>query len=430
MRDPIGAPASWLARAIRDGRLSSEEVVRAHLQHIGQVNPRLNAIVWVTNESAIRQAKAADRKLAKRGYEPPPLHGVPFTAKDIFDTAGVATTAGLRKLKDNVPDKDATVIARMRSAGAILIGKSNCPPGGTGGESWNPLHGGTRNPYDLARSPGASSSGEAAIIAAAGSPLGIGSDSGGSIRLPAHYCGIAALKPTTGWVPSTGAYGLVGGLMDPRSQVGPMARYVNDLAMVLPLLCGPDGLDSGVVPMPPRRRRPKLNGLKVAWYADDGIATPNKATAAAVQAAMRALQDAGCRVTEARPPGLAEAREVSRGYWERVRMTHERLIARLDQFRTSLLQFFGGYDLILTPVAAEPAPLYRAKIPLDDQYSYTVPYSLGGNPAVVVRAGTSPEGLPIGVQVVARNWRDYTALAAAAWIEKQLGGWRPASLGA
>src|SRR5439155_214109 len=311
MRDPVGAPASWLARAIRDGRLSSEEVVRAHLEHIGAVNPRLNAIVWVTNESAIRQAKAADRHLAKRGFEPPPLHGVPFTAKDIFDTAGVATTAGLRKLKNNVPDKDATVIARMRSAGAILLGKSNCPPGGTGGESWNPLHGGTRNPYDLTRSPGASSSGEAAI-----------------------------------------------------------------------------------------------------------------------QPAVHALAAAGCRVTEARPQGLVEAREVTRGYWGRVRMTHERLINAWDQFRTQLLSFMQSYDLILTPVAADAAPLYRAKIPIDDQYSFTVPYSLGGNPAVVVRAGTSPEGLPIGMQVVARNWRDYAALAAAGWIEKQLGGWQPASLGA
>lgn len=404
--------------------------MRAHLQHIGQVNPRLNAIVWVTNESAVRQAKAADRKLAKRGFDPPPLHGVPFTAKDIFDTAGVATTAGLRKLKDNVPDRDATVIARMRSAGAILIGKSNCPPGGTGGESWNPLHGGTRNPYDLTRSPGASSSGEAAIIAAGGSPLGIGSDSGGSIRLPAHYCGIAALKPTTGWVPSTGAYGLVGGLMDPRSQVGPMARYVNDLALVLPILCGPDGIDSGVIPMPPRRRRPKLNGLKVAWYVDDGMVHPGKATIAAVQAAVHALDGAGARVTEARPPGLVETREITQGYWGRVHMTHERLISRWDQFRTQLLAFMSSYDLIVTPVSGEPAPLYREKIPIDDQYSYTVPYSLGGNPAVVVRAGTSPEGLPIGVQVVARNWRDYAALAAAGWIEKELGGWRPASLGA
>ena len=430
MRDPVGAPASWLARAIRDGRLSSEEVVRAHLEHIGAVNPRLNAMVWVTNESAIRQAKAADRHLAKRDFEPPPLHGVPFTAKDIFDTAGVATTAGLRKLKDNVPDKDATVIARMRSAGAILLGKSNCPPGGTGGESWNPLHGGTRNPYDLARSPGASSSGEAAIIAAAGSPIGIGSDSGGSIRVPAAYCGIAALKPTTGWVPSTGAYGLAGGLMDPRSQVGPMARYVNDLALVLPLLVGPDGVDSAVIPMPPRRRRPKLHGLKVAWYADDGLVPSTKPTVTVLQAAVHALSEAGCRCTEARPPGLEEAREVTLGYWGQVRMTHERLIVKWDRFRTRLLEFMASYDLILTPVAADVAPLYRAKIPGVDQYSYTIPYSLGGNPAVVVRAGTSPEGLPIGVQVVARNWRDYAALAAAAWIEKQLGGWQPASLGA
>jgi len=430
MRDPVGAPASWLARAIRDGRLSSEEVVRAHLEHIGAVNPRLNAMVWVTNESAIREAKAADRHLAKRDFEPPPLHGVPFTAKDIFDTAGVATTAGLRKLKNNVPDKDATVIARMRAAGAILLGKSNCPPGGSGGQSWNPLHGGTRNPYDLARSPGASSSGEAAIIAAAGSPIGIGSDSGGSIRVPAAYCGIAALKPTTGWVPSTGAYGLAGGLMDPRSQVGPMARYVNDLALVLPLLVGPDGVDSAVIPMPPRRRRPKLHGLTVAWYADDGLVPSTKPTVTALQAAVHALSEAGCRCTEARPPGLEEAREVTLGYWGQVRMTHERLIVKWDRFRTRLLEFMATYDLILTPVAADVAPLYRAKIPSVDQYSYTIPYSLGGNPAVVVRAGTSPEGLPIGVQVVARNWRDYAALAAAGWIEKQLGGWQPASLGA
>jgi amidase len=209
-----------------------------------------------------------------------------------------------------------------------------------------------------------------------------------------------------------------------------MARFVNDLALVLPILCGPDGLDSGVIPMPPRRRRPKLNGMKVAWYTDDGMVHPSKPTVNAVQAAVHALSDAGARVTEARPPGLLEAREITRGYWGRIHMTHERLFSRWDGFRSTLLSFMSSFDLIVTPVAGEAAPLYRAKIPLDDQYSYTVPYSLGGNPAVAVRAGTSPEGLPIGVQVVARNWRDYAALAAAAWIEKQLGGWRPASLGA
>src|SRR6202521_4070954 len=265
MRDIIGAPAGWLARAIRTKQVSSLEVVRAHLEHIHTVNPRLNAVVFATGESALKQARAADRKNSKRKPELGPLHGVPFTAKDIFDTAGLPTTAGLRRLARTIPDRDAPVVARMRAAGAIMIGKTNCPPGGIGDDSANSVHGGTRNPYDIARSPGASSSGEAAIIAAGGSPIGIGSDSGGSIRLPAHYCGIAALKPTVGLIPSTGAYGLPGGLTDPRSQVGPMARFVSALALTLPLLVGPDGTDSAVVPVPLAKRTPKPKGLKVAW---------------------------------------------------------------------------------------------------------------------------------------------------------------------
>src|ERR1700704_2012928 len=303
MRDIIGAPATWLARAIRTKKVSSLEVVRAHLEHIHTVNPRLNAVVFATAESALKQARNADRRNTRKN-DLGPLHGVPFTAKDIFDTAGLPTTAGLRMLRSNIPDRDATGSARMPEAGAILISQANCPPGGTGGATWNPLHGGTRNPYDISRSPGASSSGEAAIIAAGGSPLGIGRDAGGSIRMPAHYCGIAALKPTTGLVPGTGAYGLVGGLTDSRSQVGPMARFVSDLALTLPLLVGPDGIDSGVVPVPLARRTPKLKGLKVAWYSDDGLAKPTHAIAAVVKAAAHALADAGCEVTEARPPGL------------------------------------------------------------------------------------------------------------------------------
>ncbi|HXJ32177.1 MAG TPA: amidase, partial [Gemmatimonadales bacterium] len=310
MRDIIGAPAGWLARAIRTRQVSSLEVVRAHLEHIHTVNPRLNAVVFATGESALKQARAADRR--NRGKaELGPLHGVPFTAKDIFDTEGLPTTAGLRMLRSNIPDRDATVVARMRGAGAILIGKTLCPPGGVGDDSWNSLHGGTRNPYDIARSPGTSSSGEAAIIAAGGSPAGLGSDSGGSIRMPAHYCGIAALKPTTGLVPSTGAYALPGGLTDPRSQVGPMARFVSDLALMLPVLVGPDGVDSGVVPVPLARRTPKLKGLRVAWYADDGIARPTPTIASVVRAASRALAAAGCIVTEERPPALHEAHQVT-----------------------------------------------------------------------------------------------------------------------
>jgi amidase len=427
MRDIIGAPAGWMARAIRTKKVSSLEVVRAHLEHIHTVNPRLNAVVFATGESALKQARAADRKNKGKAVLGP-LHGVPFTAKDIFDTEGLPTTAGLRMLRSNIPDRDATVVARMRGAGAILIGKTLCPPGGVDGDSWNSLHGGTRNPYDIARSPGASSSGEAAIIAAGGSPAGLGSDSGGSIRMPAHYCGIAALKPTTGLVPSTGAYALPGGLSDPRSQVGPMARFVSDLALMLPVLVGPDGIDSGVVPVPLAKRTPKLRGLKVAWYADDGIARPTPAIAAVVRSASRALADAGCVVTEARPPALHEAHQVTLGYWGDKRMSHDRLFRRWDAFRTEMLGFMSGFDLILSPVAPDIAPLYRSKVVAPNMYSYTSPYSLSGNPCVVVRAGTSHEGLPIGVQVVGRNWQDDVALRAAYAIERALGGWRPASV--
>jgi amidase len=427
LRDVIGAPAAWLARAIKSKQISSLEVVRAHLDHIHTVNPRLNAVVFATAESAIKEARAADRH-NKRKSSLGPLHGVPFTAKDIFNSAGLPTTAGLRMLRTHIPAHDATVIARMRRAGAILIGKTNCPPGGVGNDSWNPLHGGTRNPYDVNRSPGGSSSGEAAIIAAGGSPLGIGSDSGGSIRMPAHYCGIAALKPTAGLIPVTGAYGLPGGLSDPRSQAGPMARYVTDLELTLPVLVGPDGFDSGVVPVPLPKRVPKLAGLKVAWYADDGIAKPTPAISATVRAAARALAADGCSVSEERPPDLVEAQQVTLAYWGRRRMSHERMYQRWDAYRTELLEFMSRFDLILSPVAPEVAPLYRAKSKADHQYTYTVPYSLTGNPCAVVRAGTSPENMPIGVQVVARNWNDLVALRAARAIERALGGWRPASV--
>jgi len=426
VRDVIGAPAGWLARKIAARELSSVEVVRAHLEHIHTVNPRLNAVVFATAESAIKEARAADRRNKPKSVLGR-LHGVPFTAKDIFNTAGLPTTAGLRMLRSRIPDHDATVVARMRRAGAILIGKTNCPPGGSDEDGWSPARGGTRNPYDINRSPGVTSSGEAAIIAAGGSPLGIGSDSGGSIRLPAHYCGVAALKPTAGLIPVTGAYGLAGGVTDTRSQVGPMARYVSDLRIALRVLAGPDGIDSGVVPVR-AWRSPRLEGLHVAWYADDGMARPTSAVAATVKAAARALSQAGCIVTEERPPSLGDAYQVTLAFWGRKHMSHERMYQRWDAFRSTVLRFMSRFELVLSPVAPDIAPLLRLKPAGNHQLSYTVPYSLSGNPCVVVRAGTSPENLPIGVQVVARNFQDAMALKAARAIERSLGGWRPASV--
>jgi amidase len=427
VRDVIGAPAGWLARAIRAKKLSSVEVVRAHLEHIHTVNPRLNAVVFATAESAVKEARAADRRARSGKAVLGRLHGVPFTAKDIFNTAGLPNTAGVRMPRSRIPDHDATVVARMRRAGAILIGKTNCPPGGSDEDGWTPSRGATRNPYDINRSPGGTSSGEAAIIAAGGSPLGLGSDSGGSIRLPAHYCGVAALKPTAGLIPVTGAYGLVGGLSDTRSQVGPMARYVSDLRIALRVLAGPDGVDSGVVPVK-AWTAPKLEGLRVAWYADDGLSRPAPIIAATVKAAARALADAGCSITEERPPSLGDAYQLTLAWWGRKHMSHDRMFERWDAFRSAVLKFMSRFDLILSPVAPDVAPLIRIKPVGDHQLSYTVPYSLSGNPCVVVRAGTSPENLPIGVQVVAANWHDATALRAARAIERRLGGWRPASV--
>jgi amidase len=427
MEEIFSASALSLGRAIRARRVSSAEVVAAYLQHIDQVNPAINAVVQRVDDGARAEAQAADAALA-RGERGGPLHGVPFTVKDIFDVAGVVSAAGLVERATFVPERDAVVIARMRGAGAILLGKTNCPPGGTGVVTDNPVYGATRNPYDLGRSPSGSSGGEAAVLAAGASPLGLGSDSGGSIRTPAHYCGIAALRPTVGRVPNTGAFELPGGLTDPRSQIGPMSRWVEDLGPVLAIIAGIDWRDSGVIPMPlADPTSVELRDLRVAYYTDDGMAPPTPETAQAVRDAARSLADAGAAVEETRPPHLDQGWDITQRYWRSFELTGEEtqhLTDDWDGFRTTMLGFVERYDLILCPVADEPA------VPqgIEGNGIYCLPYSLTGYPCAVVRAGTSPEGLPIGVQVVARPWREDVALAAAGQIESALGGWRPPPL--
>jgi amidase len=427
MDEIIGASALSLGRAIRDRRVSSAEVVAAYLEQIDQVNPAINAVVQRVDERARAAAAAADAALA-RGETGGPFHGVPFTVKDIFDVAGVVSAAGLEERADYVPERDAVVVTRMRAAGAILLGKTNCPPWGAGSFTENPLYGVTRNPYDLDRSPSGSSGGEAAAIAAGASPLGLGSDSGGSIRTPAHYCGIAALRPTVGRVPNTGAFELPGGLSDPRSQIGPMSRWIEDLGPVLAIIAGVDWHDSGVVPMPLADAGDvELRGLRVAFYADDGTAPPTPETVQAVQDAARALAGAGAVIEETRLPHLDQMWDITLRYWRSAELSGaeiQQLMLDWDQFRTTMLGFVERYHLILCPVADEPA------LPLGEEsnVSYCLPYSLTGYPCVVVRAGTSPAGLPIGVQVVARPWREDVALAAARLVESALGGWSPPPL--
>ena len=462
------ASAAALARAIRDREFSSSAVVDAYLQRIEAVNPGLNAVVQLTADAARSQARAADAALA-RGEALGPLHGVPMTLKDSIDTAGVITTGGTKGRASFIPPHDATVAARLRAAGAILLGKTNTPELTLAYETDNLVYGRTNNPYDLSRTPGGSSGGAAALIAAGGSPLDIGSDTGGSIRLPAHFCGIAGIKPTAGRVPRTGHILPLGGLGDTFShtQLGPMARRVEDLILTLPLIAGADGHDPAIVPMPlGDPRAVDLGNLRVAFYTDNGIKSPTPEIAAVVQSTAAMLAEAGLAVEEARPSGMEQLHDVGGRLWiadagagvkrllaaagTREVSPHlqrflsfvegsppgaglsaaevDFLLIELEQCRSRMLSFLNDYDLILCPVCAFPALLHGTFWEQLPAFSYTSVYNHTGWPAAVVRAGTSPEGLPIGVQVVARPWREDVALAAAQQIEAAFGGWRPPAL--
>jgi amidase len=429
------ASATALARRIRDRELSSEEVVQAHLQRIAAINLRLNAVVQLAGDMALEDAHAADRALA-RGQQVGALHGVPFTVKDWIDTAGLPCTGGDPAFRTRVPAQDATVVARMRRAGGILLGKTNVMVD-------NPVYGRTNNPYNLGYSTTGSSSGEAALIAAGGSPLGLGSDSGGSIRQPSHACGICGLKPTTGRLPLTGHFPFISAVNDPRTTIGPMARFVEDLALVLPILAGEDWADPSVIPMPLADwRAVDIHTLRVAWYTQHEGAAPTRETEQICRQAAQVLADTGMRVEETLPPRIAEASAITRQYWQRPESASaeawvpdgeaqlssievEQHLFHWDRFRRALIGFMADYDVILTPTAERPATPHGSDA---GWIPYTLPYSLTGWPCVVVRAGTDPHGLPIGVQVVARPWRDDVTLAVAQVIEATLGGWQAPTL--
>jgi amidase len=446
-----------LASAIRSREVSSVEVVQAFLDRIETVNPKINAIVALAGDEALDAARAADAQLS-RGELTGPLHGVPMTIKDSIDTAGIVTTYGTTGRTKFVPTKDATVVARLKSAGAILMGKTNTPEFTLSYETSNSIYGVTNNPYDLTRTPGGSSGGASAILAAGGSPFDIGSDYGGSIRLPSHCTGIAGIKPTSGRVPRTGHAFPFGGLLDAFQQLGPMARHVSDLSLLLPILAGPDWIDPYVVPMSLQDpAKVNLQALRVSFHTDNGIQTPTPAISHVVSAAASVLSDAGARVEEARPTGIESSYDVTMDAWNRCdaplvkkllkaagtsqeestlqwlfeipAATDENIVdvvMRADYCRSQMLSFMESYDVILCPVNALPAMNHRTEDAQDLRpFSYTMTYNLTGWPGAVVRGGTSPEGLPIGVQIVAPPWREDIVLAVAQLLESELGGFQP-----
>lgn len=454
--DLVSKSATELGKLIREKQVSSVELVEAYLKQIEAVNPRINAVVAVCADRAKAEAKMADAKLA-RGEVSGPLHGVPFTIKDSLETEGVVSTAGSLGLKKYIPSKDATVVARLRKGGAILLGKTNTPEftlgGGTRG-TYNLVYGQTNNPYNTAHSPRGSSGGAGAIVSACGSAFDIGSDFGGSIRSPAHACGVVGLKPTTGRVPRTGHWPGYGGAFDSYQQLGPLARWVEDMVTILPIISGPDFRDAAAVPAPlGDPALVDLKGLRVAYYVDNKVVTPTPETQSMVRAAAKVFAELGARVKEDFHGGDALGNEIRTkltkadgGAWYqrlldragtkepspgiKVNLTGITIptseftdyMERQDALRSRLLGWMKDYDLILCPTNAFPAPAHDKPVP--QNAGYTSIYNLTTWPAVVVRYGTSAEGLPLGLQIVGQPWKEDLILAAAHHLEKT-GGWKP-----
>ncbi len=461
----VFASAAALARGIRAKRFSSEEVVKAYLKRIEAVNPKLNAIVLLTADSAVAQAREADRVVA-RGARFGPLHGVPMTVKDSVDTEGVITTGATKGYVKRLAEGDAVVVARMKAAGAILLGKTNLPEMGMACETDNLVFGRANNPYDLVRSTAGSSGGEASIIAAGGSPIGIGSDAGGSIRLPAHFCGVVGMRQSNGRIPISGHIPVKGmGVAMDFAVLGLMSRFVEDIALGLPLISGPDSWDPAIFPMPWNDpARVSLRGLRLAFYTDNGIQSADADTDRTVRETAKALAEAGMKVEEKRPNGISRVREVffglfgpdggvafrkfleSIGSSEIHPMTQQTIDAMKKYAQPSLegiietmgnrfgirvmmLKFMQNCDLLLSPVAATPAtPHRRFQAAIPESISFTCLHNLTGWPAISVRAGTSRDGLPIGVQIAALPWREDIVLRAAQHVETVMGGWNKTGL--
>jgi amidase len=461
--------ATEIAALIHARAVSPVEVVEAHLQRIEQINPTLNAIVTLAPD-ALDRARAAESARAT-GEETGPLHGVPLTVKDTIETEGLRTVSGSRLLTEHVPVRDAAVVARLKSAGAIILGKTNTPEMAAYYECDNPVFDRTNNPYDLSRTSGGSSGGEAAAIAACLSPGGIGSDLAGSIRLPAHFCGVAGLKPTMGRVSMDGHIPAATGTLSLGAGIGPMARSVADLSMLFGVMADAIQSETGSRDALRDRDDARLQGLRMAWYADDGVAPVTRETRDAVVASAKALGDRGLEVDEAKPPGVADGfrlwidlfagvvteqlREFYRGredqagpqvaamlrkFDERSKLNDrvsetKRLAAAVadrEQLREELLRWMKTTPLILAPVGSTSAFEHGARrVEVDGEsisvwraFSYSQTFNVYGLPSVSVPVGWSADGLPIGVQIVGRPFAEQTVLAAAALLEAALGGWQ------
>ncbi len=451
--------ASKLAGLIRDREVSPIAVVEAYLHRIEQLNPTLNAIVTLAPDLREKAKKAEAAVMS--GNHLGALHGVPITIKDTIETAGLRTTSGSVMRAQFVPEQDAPSVARLKAAGAIILGKTNTAEMAMDYTADNPVFGRTNNPYDLSRTPGGSSGGEAAAITACMSPVGLGTDLAGSIRIPSHFCGIAGLKPTTGRVSSAGQFPPSIGPYSLGAAIGPMARCIQDLQLLFGVL-----VESETPTKSLDHYRLGMRGWRVAWYANDDVVPVPEETRCAVEKAARALADAGLVAEECRPPGVergfdlwlklfsrasvVQLREVYSGHekeagpfvrW-RLATADETPALALDEYisawmerdrlRLTLNQWMNAIPLLVAPVGATAAFKHEThKVTVGGRtfstfraFSYAQTFNVFDLPCVCVPAGRSPEGLPIGVQIIGRPFAEQAVLAAAAIVEEALGGWQ------
>ncbi len=453
-------PLHWwtardLAAAIRRRELSAREVVAWHLDRIAAVNPRVNAIVSLRPEEALAEAEAADRRAARAGAEVGPLHGLPIAIKDLVDTAGIRTTYGSAAFADHVPAADDLLVRRLRAAGAIVVGKTNTPEFGVGSHTFNAVFGTTRNPWALDRSAGGSSGGAGAALAAGMLPIADGSDHGGSIRNPSSFNNVVGLRPTPGLVPTGGD----GDLWDVAAVVGPMARTVGDLALMLTAITAPDprsplshGDPAAFATVP----HGDLRGLRVAWCPDLGGLPIEPDVLTVLDEARRRLTDAGAVVEDVAldlraadhafetlralgyadffadgPPELRDVVKATiRWNVEQGLALDGAAVARALAERSAVFAAVAGvlehHDVLAAP-SAQVVPF-----PVETEYPTEVagvamPHYLGwmrvcsritvsAHPVAAVPAGFTPDGLPVGLQLVGRHRGDRRLLDhAAAW---------------
>jgi amidase len=460
MNDVVLQPAVRQLELLRAGEISIIELAEVHITQIERLNPRLNAFADFDAERVRTEARRLDAQKDQLG----PLYGLPVTVKSSIATAGYRCEIGSLLYKGEVSREDAVVVARLRAAGALILGTTNCPELLMAYETANLLHGKTSNPWDQERTPGGSSGGESAAIAAGMSAAGLGSDSGGSVRVPAHFTGICSLKPTPGRIPAKGHLLPNVGPFSVIGAVGPMARTMNDVTLLFRTLSGQDRNDPASPPV--MLREPSLDQLRastIGFFEDDGLVPVTPETRAAVQAAAQALREAGFRVERFRPRTLEQLRKLwwkffvqcgamfdaplIRGKESRLSpifsefleiaesvppLTATELLeawAELDVLRAKTLEEMSAYPVLLCPVASVPAwrhgertwTIEGRKVDYLDAVRHTQWFNTLAAPAAVVPVGCSPEGLPIGVQIVARPFEDEVALGVAAIVDASFG---------